>query len=75
MATDEAYRSMKLGSKVLSFIEAESQKHTPTGLLWCNARVGAVRFYERHGWEVVSAEPYEIKTAGMHHTMIKRMGK
>lgn len=73
MATDEAYRSMKLGSKVLNFIETESQKHTPTGLLWCNARVGAVRFYQKHGWQVVTHEPYEIKTAGLHHTMVKCM--
>ena len=32
-------------------------------LLWCNARVAAVAFYERLGWEVVGDE-FDIPTVG-----------
>lgn len=73
MATDEAFRGLGLGSRLLRFLEPLTQQRRPTGLLWCNARIGAVRFYQREGWQVVSAEPYDIPTAGLHHTMIKRL--
>lgn len=73
MATDESYRSLRLGSRLLRFLEPLTQQRRPTGLLWCNARIGAVRFYEREGWQVVSPDPYEIPTAGLHHTMVKRL--
>lgn len=37
-------------------------------LLWCNARTPAVRFYERHGFAVVS-EPWEEPHIGPHVRM------
>jgi GNAT superfamily N-acetyltransferase len=37
-------------------------------LLWCNARVPAVRFYEKQGWRVIGGE-FEIPTAGPHSRM------
>ena len=40
------------------------------GLLWCNARVPAQRFYEKHGWRTMS-EILDIPTAGPHVKMIK----
>lgn len=73
MATDEAYRGKGLGGRVSHLLEHESQRVQPTGLLWCNARIGAVRFYREMGWEVVSRETYDIPTAGLHHTMVKRL--
>jgi tetratricopeptide (TPR) repeat protein len=73
MATDEQHRGHRLGQRVLSLLESESQKVQPTRLLWCNARIGAVRFYREQGWGVVSREPYDIPTAGLHHTMIKQL--
>lgn len=71
MATDEAHRGRGLGSQLLAFLEPLTQNRRPTGILWCNARIGAVRFYLREGWRIVSTEPYEIPTAGLHHTMVK----
>jgi len=41
-------------------------------LLWCNARVPAVGFYESLGWRVVS-ERFEIPTAGPHVKMVRRL--
>ena len=46
------------------------EPESPTRLLWCNARVPAVPFYQKHGWQVVS-EPFEVPTAGPHVKMIK----
>lgn len=73
MATDENHRGLRLGRAVLTLLETESQKLRPTRLLWCNARIGAVRFYQSQGWQVVSETPYDIPTAGLHHTMVKRL--
>jgi GNAT superfamily N-acetyltransferase len=42
-------------------------------LLWCNARVGAVDFYRKHGWEVCS-DVFDIPTAGPHFRMRRRLG-
>ena len=41
-------------------------------LLWCNARVPYVPFYEAMGWRVVSGQ-FEIPTAGPHVKMLKRL--
>ncbi len=40
-------------------------------VMWCNARVPAVGFYERVGWRVVSGE-FEVPTAGLHVRMVWR---
>jgi GNAT superfamily N-acetyltransferase len=74
MATDAGHRSKGLGGEVLRLLEREAAARLATGLFWCNARLGAVRFYELHGWRVVTAGVYEIPTAGPHHTMVKEMG-
>lgn len=80
MATEEGFRSLRLGHGVLSVLEsAVLDRHEGESgrrvLLWCNARIGAVRFYLREGWEVLSASPYDVPTAGLHQTMAKRIGR
>lgn len=42
-------------------------------LLWCNARTPAVRFYERHGFAVVSEE-WEEPDIGPHVRMERAVG-
>ena len=37
--------------------------------IWCNARERALRFYERHGWRVVSP-PFDIPGLGPHRRMV-----
>lgn len=39
-------------------------------LMWCNARVGALRFYERLGFVAVG-EQFHLKDSGAHYLMIK----
>ena len=41
-------------------------------LLWCNARVGALGFWEREGWATVS-EVFDIPGVGPHRTMARRL--
>lgn len=38
--------------------------------LWCNARVPAVGFYERHGWQAIG-DVFVIPSAGPHRVMQK----
>jgi predicted GNAT family N-acyltransferase len=71
MATDNAHQSKGLGGKLLACAESEIVKESNVRLFWCNARVPAVPFYERHGWKIDSDE-FDIPTAGPHRKMIKR---
>jgi GNAT superfamily N-acetyltransferase len=57
-----------LGSALLRFVEGAAGDPP---LLWCNARLGAVPFYERQGWTVASAR-FEIAGVGPHHAMVRR---
>jgi GNAT superfamily N-acetyltransferase len=73
MATDARFRSRGLGAALLRMAEAEVvEERSPVRLLWCNARVPAIRFYEKLGW-AVRCEPFDIPTAGPHVRMTKRL--
>lgn len=37
--------------------------------LWCNARIRAVPFYQRHGWQILG-EAFDIDPIGLHHRMV-----
>jgi hypothetical protein len=43
------------------------------GLLWANVRKGAVEFYQKCGWGIVSEE-FEVPTAGPHFKMSRKLG-
>lgn len=70
MCTDGAHQSKGFGGRLLACAEAEILKHSDVRLFWCNGRVPAIRFYERHGWKVDS-EMFDIPTAGPHRKMVK----
>ena len=73
MATDARFRSRGLGAALLGMAEAElAEEGSPVQLLWCNARVPAMRFYKKLGW-TVRCEPFDIPTAGPHVKMTKRL--
>ena len=77
MATAPEFRSMGLGRAMLEQLEGRLVADAVAGgavplLLWCNARVPAVKFYQKQGWTVVSKE-FEIPTAGPHVKMMKRL--
>jgi GNAT superfamily N-acetyltransferase len=66
MATRAERRSTGVGAAVLRFGVELVRRETP--LLWCNARVPAVPFYERQGWAIASGV-FDIPTAGPHRVM------
>jgi predicted GNAT family N-acyltransferase len=72
MCTDSAHQSKGFGGKLLACAESEIVRESNVPLFWCNARVPALRFYERHGWKVDSDE-FDIPTAGPHRKMVKRL--
>lgn len=64
MATRPAWRGRGVGSGLLRWVLSAA----PARPVWCNARVGAVAFYERHGFSIVS-ERFEIPEVGPHYRM------
>jgi GNAT superfamily N-acetyltransferase len=71
MAVDDKHRGSGAGRVVLGALEQHARDQGAP-LLWCNARIEAVGFYKKSGWEVIG-EQYEIPTVGPHFTMIKRL--
>ena len=52
-ATETTEQHKGYGSILLNYVIEESVKNNVTNL-WCNARLTALRFYEKFGFEVVS---------------------
>src|SRR5690349_19238332 len=65
MATEEAWQNKGLGRALLDYVTELAMEASATRLLWCNARVPALAFYERQGWQIFSDE-FDIPTAGPH---------
>ena len=73
MAVADAARGLGVGRKLLAAVDEHLRRLAPpTPLLWCNARVTAIGFYQRCGWEVIS-DVYDVPTVGPHVKMIKRL--
>jgi GNAT superfamily N-acetyltransferase len=72
MCTDGDYQSRGFGGALLTCAEAAIIKGSDVRCFWCNARVPAIRFYEKHGWKTDSEE-FDIPTAGPHRKMVKRI--
>jgi GNAT superfamily N-acetyltransferase len=71
MATRADLARRGIGSTLLRFALDTLRAERGPVLVWCNARVPAVPFYARQGWEVVSGV-FEIPTAGPHRVMLRR---
>lgn len=67
MATAPGWRGQGVGSALLVAVVAHSAANGG-GLLWCNARLGAVGFYERHGLRAIG-EQWEEPVIGPHVAM------
>ncbi|MBM3289334.1 MAG: GNAT family N-acetyltransferase [Candidatus Hydrogenedentes bacterium] len=72
MATRPDLRGRGAGAAMLVAAERHIAAHTPVRQLWCSARIGAVAFYQKCGWSVVS-EVYEVPNVGPHRKMCKRI--
>lgn len=72
MAVDESMRKSGVGAMLLAEVDLIVAASEFSRQIWCNARLVAKGFYERHGWKVES-EQFEIPTAGPHHVMSRRV--
>jgi ribosomal protein S18 acetylase RimI-like enzyme len=68
MATDPAFSGKGYGSELIKFAINELRSANGS-YIWCHARSAAVRFYEKLGFEVISAE-FELPGIGPHFDMI-----
>lgn len=68
MAVDEGWQFRGIGRRLLGEAERRARQVRPDRL-WCNARVTAIPFYQRQGWQVDS-EPFDVPTAGPHVKMV-----
>jgi GNAT superfamily N-acetyltransferase len=74
MAVDTPHQCRGVGRQLITHAEETLAREGRAALLWCNARLPAVGFYQKLGWTVVS-EVFEIPTAGPHVKMTKRLKK
>ena len=69
MAIDPDFQKMNLGSKLLEYAE---NKLKGQDFIWCNARVSAIPFYTKMGFEKIS-EVFEIEDIGPHFNLKKSL--
>jgi len=74
MAVDPRLQRQGIGGLLLAEVERTVLASDHSRELWCNARRPAVRFYERHGWQVASPE-FDIPTAGPHYKMVRKLAE
>jgi predicted GNAT family N-acyltransferase len=72
MAVASELQGRGVGSELLAFAEARLRAELQVKTFWCNARIRAVAFYERHGWQAVS-DVFEIEGIGPHRRLVKRL--
>ena len=73
MATDRSLQGTGLGGVLL---DAGCERVAASGvhLVWARARDAALRFYERHGFEVVGEGFVDEGTQLPHHVVVRRLG-
>jgi GNAT superfamily N-acetyltransferase len=74
MATEKDYRGQGIGRQILESAKEElvgsEYQYARVEMMWCNARLPAIKFYENNGWKRVSGV-FDILTAGPHIKMTK----
>jgi GNAT superfamily N-acetyltransferase len=68
MATDPAWTGRGLGRNAVQLGITTIIAASPVHFFWCNARLAAVPFYEKLGWQIAS-ERFEIANVGPHYQM------
>ena len=71
MATHKDYQHQGLGKVILDRAEQLlSQKNVD--ILWCNARVVALNFYRKSGYQIIGEE-FDVHLIGPHFVMFKNL--
>ena len=71
LAILENFQKQGLGQKLITYCEnyTSSQKGS---LIWFNARIKAVGFYEKLNYKIIG-DTFEIKDVGTHYLMYKKL--
>jgi GNAT superfamily N-acetyltransferase len=72
MATLPEARGRGIGSELLRRCVGHARRHAASSV-WCNGRVGAQAFYERHGFAVIRG-PFDIPGIGPHVELRRDLG-
>lgn len=71
MATDSAVQGMGFGKHIME-LAMEQSRNKGFELMWCNARIHAIPFYEKLGFRCVS-DPFMVPRVGMHRVMKREL--
>lgn len=71
MATLKEYQGFGAGKLMLQKA-IQILKENSTTILWCNARIAAVDFYKKQGFQTFG-EKFDIQYVGEHYVMIKEL--
>ena len=71
MAVSPELQGQGIGRSILDACLDTAQQNGED-IFWCNARVIAIDFYRRAGFEVLNDQPFEIQGIGSHHVMYKK---
>ena len=71
MAVLKAHQKKGIGAKLVRFAEQYIQKQNGI-LIWFNARIIAVGFYEKLGYQIIG-DSFEIPEIGTHYVMFKNI--
>ena len=73
MAVAAEARGGSVGRRLLARVDEHVRTlPPPRPIMWCNARVGALGFYQRCGWTVVS-DVFDSPPAGPHVKMTRQV--
>ncbi len=71
MAVLETHRKKGYGEKLVIHAE-EFARRSGIGLIWFNARVAAIPFYQKLGY-MITGDPFYISDIGEHYVMFKEL--
>lgn len=71
LATRDDLARRGIGRALLAYAVEALRAEAGPGLLWCNARVTALRFWARAGWTAAS-DVFDIPGVGPHRVMQRR---
>ena len=60
-----------IGAALSDFAE-QTMRDANAQLLWANARIAAVPFYQKLGW-VIGSDEFHIPTVGPHHKIVREL--
>ena len=71
MAVLKGYQKEGFGKMLIDYCEKISLKNKGN-LIWFNARIAAVGFYEKLGYKIIG-DSFEISDIGQHYIMFKKL--